>query len=179
MPRPTPSALPHRRRAVGGLVRRPELRPGHRRPPRTSSAIRQALIEANYKPVTIRWKLMIVRRFYEAARNAGLRPDNPAAGVKRAAHTSRHRGFQVPLRRGTGRIAGGDSRSRRRRRPPEGPAAAQPAHGRHDGAAGAAHHRSPSRQCRGPRPRRTITWSLLVRGKTRDRIAYLRPDTAT
>jgi site-specific recombinase XerD len=43
---------------------------------------RSALIEANYNPVTIRWKLLIVRRFYDAARNAGLRPDNPAAGVK-------------------------------------------------------------------------------------------------
>ncbi len=43
---------------------------------------RQALIEAHYNPITIRWKLSIVRRFYEAARNAGLRPDNPAAGVK-------------------------------------------------------------------------------------------------
>ena len=43
---------------------------------------RQALIEANYNPVTTRWKLMVVRRFYEAARNAGLRLDNPVAGVK-------------------------------------------------------------------------------------------------
>jgi site-specific recombinase XerD len=43
---------------------------------------RQALIEAHYNPVSIRWKLMIVRRFYQAAHNAGLRPDNPAAGVK-------------------------------------------------------------------------------------------------
>jgi integrase/recombinase XerD len=43
---------------------------------------RQALLEAGYKPITIRWKLTIVRRFYEAARNAGLRSDNPAAGVK-------------------------------------------------------------------------------------------------
>ena len=43
---------------------------------------RQALVEAGYKPITIRWKLTIVRRFYEAARNAGLRTDNPAAGVK-------------------------------------------------------------------------------------------------
>jgi site-specific recombinase XerD len=43
---------------------------------------RQALIEAGYSPTTIRWKLVIVRRFYEAARNAGLRTDNPAAGVK-------------------------------------------------------------------------------------------------
>ena len=43
---------------------------------------RQALIEAKYNPITIRWKLSIVRRFYEAARDAGLRLDNPAAGVK-------------------------------------------------------------------------------------------------
>ena len=44
--------------------------------------VRHALLERNYKPITIRWKLTIVRRFYEAARNAGLRTDNPAAGVK-------------------------------------------------------------------------------------------------
>jgi len=43
---------------------------------------RQALLEAGYKPVTIRLRLTIVRRFYEAARNAGLRPDNPAVGVR-------------------------------------------------------------------------------------------------
>jgi len=43
---------------------------------------RQALIESNYNPVTVKWKLSIVRRFYDAARNAGLRPDNPVAGVK-------------------------------------------------------------------------------------------------
>jgi len=43
---------------------------------------RQELLEGGYKPITIRWKLTIVRRFYEAARNAGLRADNPAAGVK-------------------------------------------------------------------------------------------------
>ena len=43
---------------------------------------RQAMIEAGYKPGTIRWKLIIVRRFYDASMNAGLRPDNPAAGVK-------------------------------------------------------------------------------------------------
>ena len=43
---------------------------------------RSALIEAKYNPITIRWKLSIIRRFYEAARNAGLRHDNPAAGIK-------------------------------------------------------------------------------------------------
>jgi site-specific recombinase XerD len=43
---------------------------------------RQALIENNYNPITVKWKLSIVRRFYDAARNSGLRPDNPVAGVK-------------------------------------------------------------------------------------------------
>jgi integrase/recombinase XerD len=50
--------------------------------PRHIKRYRQALLEAGYKPITIRWKLTIVRRFYEAARNAGLRTDNPAAGVR-------------------------------------------------------------------------------------------------
>ena len=43
---------------------------------------RQMLIERNLSAVTVRWNLMVVRRFYEAARTAGLRPDNPAAGLK-------------------------------------------------------------------------------------------------
>lgn len=43
---------------------------------------RQGLIDRHCKPASIRWMLTIVRRFYEAARNAGLSGDNPAAGVK-------------------------------------------------------------------------------------------------
>ena len=43
---------------------------------------RQALIEAGYKPVTIRWKLSSCGASTTPPRNAGLRPDNPAAGVK-------------------------------------------------------------------------------------------------
>ena len=43
---------------------------------------RAELVERGYRPVTIGWKLTVVRRFYEAARCAGLRPDNPAAGVR-------------------------------------------------------------------------------------------------
>jgi len=43
---------------------------------------RQWLIDRHCKPASIRWMLTIVRRFYEAARNGGLRGDNPAAGVK-------------------------------------------------------------------------------------------------
>ena len=43
---------------------------------------RHALVEAEHKPSGIRSKLSVVRRFYEAARNAGLRADNPAVGVR-------------------------------------------------------------------------------------------------
>jgi site-specific recombinase XerD len=43
---------------------------------------RAELVEHGYQPVTIGWKLTIVRRFYEAARSAGLRLDNPVAGVR-------------------------------------------------------------------------------------------------
>jgi len=43
---------------------------------------RQTLLESGYQPVSVGLKLSVVRRFYEAARTAGLRTDNPAAGVK-------------------------------------------------------------------------------------------------
>lgn len=43
---------------------------------------RQWLIDRRCKPASIRWMLTIVRRYYDAARSAGLRDDNPAAGVK-------------------------------------------------------------------------------------------------
>ncbi|MGP8243967.1 MAG: tyrosine-type recombinase/integrase [Bryobacteraceae bacterium] len=43
---------------------------------------RQTLLEAGYQPVSVGLKLSVVRRFYDAARAAGLRTDNPAAGVK-------------------------------------------------------------------------------------------------
>ena len=43
---------------------------------------RAELVERGYQPVTVGWKLTVVRRFYEAARSAGLRPDNPVAGVR-------------------------------------------------------------------------------------------------
>lgn len=38
--------------------------------------------ELNYKATTIAHKLTIIRQFYAAAVNNGLRPDNPAAGVR-------------------------------------------------------------------------------------------------
>jgi site-specific recombinase XerD len=43
---------------------------------------REALIGAGCQPATVAIKLTLVRRFYDAAIRAGLRPDNPAAGVR-------------------------------------------------------------------------------------------------
>jgi hypothetical protein len=90
---------------------------------------RQALIEGGYNPITIRWKLSILRRFYEAARNAGLRNDNPAAGVKSPRVRQAAEDFQVPVRRGTGQASGGDPRPRAGQGSRESAAAAQSADG--------------------------------------------------
>jgi len=43
---------------------------------------REALIGAGCRPATVAIKLTLVRRFYDAAIRAGLRQDNPAAGVR-------------------------------------------------------------------------------------------------
>jgi site-specific recombinase XerD len=43
---------------------------------------RQALVTDGYKLQSVAFKLTLVRRFYDAAKEAGYRPDNPAAGVK-------------------------------------------------------------------------------------------------
>lgn len=45
-------------------------------------AFRQDLVSLGYKPASIARKLAVLRRFYEAARAAGMRSDNPAAGVR-------------------------------------------------------------------------------------------------
>ncbi|MCL6443773.1 MAG: site-specific integrase [Alicyclobacillus sp.] len=45
-------------------------------------AYRQHLVELGYKPASIAHKLAIIRRFYAAAVNNGMRRDNPAAGVQ-------------------------------------------------------------------------------------------------
>lgn len=45
-------------------------------------AYRQYLVTGGYKSASIAHKLVIIRGFYQAAVNAGLRPDNPVAGVK-------------------------------------------------------------------------------------------------
>jgi site-specific recombinase XerD len=52
---------------------------------------RQALLEANYKPITIRWKLTIVRRFYEAARKF-IRRSMIRASVLLCRRSSAHQG---------------------------------------------------------------------------------------
>src|SRR5215211_1423768 len=44
-------------------------------------AYRQDLVSARYKPASIAHRLVILRRFYQAAVSAGLRTDNPAVGV--------------------------------------------------------------------------------------------------
>jgi len=50
--------------------------------PHDVKVYRQYLVAAGYKPASIAHKLTIIRRFYAAAVDSGLRPDNPAAGVK-------------------------------------------------------------------------------------------------
>jgi integrase/recombinase XerD len=45
-------------------------------------AYRQALVEADYQPVSIAHKLAVLRRFYAAVMAEGLRTDNPALGVQ-------------------------------------------------------------------------------------------------
>jgi site-specific recombinase XerD len=45
-------------------------------------AYRQDLVSAKYKPASIAHRLVILRRFYQAAVYAGLRADNPAAAVR-------------------------------------------------------------------------------------------------
>jgi site-specific recombinase XerD len=45
-------------------------------------AYRQDLVSAHYKSASIAHRLAVLRRFYQAAVNAGLRPDNPATGVR-------------------------------------------------------------------------------------------------
>jgi len=137
---------------------------------------RQAQVEAGHRAGTVRYKLGVLRRFYEAARNAGLRSDNPAAGVRppRVRQTADHfkylsdselAGFLSVLP-DPGKAAGREKIRELRDRLMIGMMAL---HGL-----------------------RTIevqranvedlddkggTFALVVRGKTRDRLIYLRPDT--
>lgn len=43
---------------------------------------REDLVSGKYKPASIAHRLVVLRRLYQAAINAGMRADNPAAGVR-------------------------------------------------------------------------------------------------
>ena len=138
---------------------------------------RSALIEAKYNPITIRWKLSIVRRFYEAARNAGLRPDNPAAGVKspRVRQATEDFNYLCDEELATlfaaipdpDQVTGPEKIRRLRNLLMLSMMALQ-------GLRTVEVHRANLEDLL----QKGENLTLLVRGKTRDRIAYLRPDTA-
>jgi site-specific recombinase XerD len=138
---------------------------------------RQALVENGYNPITIRWKLSILRRFYEAARNAGLRPDNPAAGVKAPRVRQAAEDFKYLCDEELARLfaaipdpeqASGNEKVRRLRNLlMVGMMALQALRTIEV-------HRANIEDLLEKGEHLT----LIVRGKTRDRIVYLRPDTA-
>ncbi len=131
----------------------------------------------NYSPITVKWKLAIVRRFYEAARNAGLRPDNPAAGVKPPRQRQAAEDFKYLCDDELARLfaaipnpdqATGPEKVRRLRNLLMVSMMALQA------LRTAEVHRANLEDLLEKGEHLT----LLVRGKTRDRIIYLRPDTA-
>ena len=137
---------------------------------------RQALVEAGYRAGTIRFKLIVLGRFYEAARNAGLRTDNPAAGVKaprirQAADDFKYlsdaelTGFLAVLP-DPDRAAGTEKVRVLRDRLMIDMMALH-------GLRTIEVHRANIEDLTG----RDETFALVVRGKTRDRVVYLRPDT--
>jgi site-specific recombinase XerD len=138
---------------------------------------RQQLVERGYRAATVGWKLTIVRRFYEAARNAGLRPDNPAAGVKGPRLRQAAESFQFltdqQLASLLAQVPDPDQatgRARIKRLRDRLLLELMALHGLRTVEV----HRASLEDLteRGPH------LALLVRGKTRDRLVYLRPDTA-
>ena len=138
---------------------------------------RSALLEAGYQPITIRWKLTIVRRFYEAARNAGLRTDNPAAGVKSPRVRQATEDFKYLSDDELGKLLAAIPD------PDESTGAEKVMRLRNllmvtmmalQGLRTIEVHRANVEDL----TERGAILTLLVRGKTRDRIAYLRPDAA-
>ena len=134
-------------------------------------AYRRALVEQGYRPAAIAFKLAVVRRVYQAAVAAGLRPDNPAVGVRapRARRAAEDFGclsevyLALVLRAvpGTGRVKD------RRDRVLLGLLALQGLRTIEVVRAGVADLQ-----------RRDAGVALLVRGKGHDRLVYLRPDVA-
>ncbi|MBM3746499.1 MAG: integrase, partial [Acidobacteria bacterium] len=138
---------------------------------------RQMLIERSLSPVTVRWNLMVVRRFYEAARNAGLRLDNPAAGVKgpRIRHAAEDFNYLSEQELATllaavpdpDQATGREKLRRLRDLLMIGMMALQ-----------GLRTIEVARASVEDLTERGEHMVLLVRGKTKDRLAYLRPDTA-
>ena len=138
---------------------------------------RAALLEHHYAPISIRWKLSIIRRFYEAARNAGLRADNPAAGVRSPRVRQAAEDFKYLCDEELARFfsvipnpdeATGEDQVRRLRSLLIISMMAL------QGLRTIEVHRANVEDL----TEKGENLILLVRGKTRDRIAYLRPDTA-
>lgn len=138
---------------------------------------RAALLEHHYAPISIRWKLSIIRRFYEAARNAGLRADNPAAGVRSPRVRQAAEDFKYLCDEELARFfsvipnpdeATGEDQVRRLRSLLLISMMAL------QGLRTIEVHRANVEDL----TEKGENLILLVRGKTRDRIAYLRPDTA-
>ena len=138
---------------------------------------RQTLVEAGYKPSGIRGRLSIVRRFYEALRAAGMRADNPAEGVRSPRIRNAVDDFKYLSDEELTRLlsalpdaeqAEGEERIRRLRN-------------RLLVELMALHGLRTIEVYRASVEDLTdkgANLSLLLRGKTRDRIVYLRPDTA-
>jgi site-specific recombinase XerD len=139
--------------------------------------LRQELVERDYKPITVRWKLSILRRFYQAAVNAGFRKDNPVSGVRspRVRHAAEDfkflSGEQLErLLVAVGDPAAANGRQQVRRLRDLLMVALMGLHGLRT-----------IELHRGSVEDLTVRGgytALLVRGKTRDRLVFLRADTA-
>jgi site-specific recombinase XerD len=138
---------------------------------------RQTLVEAGYQPSGIRGRLSIIRRFYEALRHAGLRPDNPAAGVRSPRIRNAVDDFKYLSDEELARLfsvlpdpdlAAGEERLRRLRN--RLLVELMALHGLRTIEVYRANVEDLTDK--------GANLSLLLRGKTRDRIVYLRPDTA-
>jgi len=134
-------------------------------------AYRQDLVLDGYKPGTIANKLTVLRRFYQAAVAAGLRSDNPAAGIRPPREKKAAEDF--------GYLSEVELTLLFRSAPPvqkEGPL--------RDRAilalCGLQGLRTVEiqRANRDDLQNRPDSWALLVRGKYHDRLVYLRADIA-
>ena len=138
---------------------------------------RADLVARGYQPITIRWKLTILRRFYQAAVHAGLRPDNPAAGVKSPRVRQAAEDFKYlsdeQLARLLATVPDPDQATGRQKIPLLRNHLMLTFMALHALRTIEVHRASvEDLTARGPH------LALLVRGKIRDRIVYLRPDTA-